>query len=412
MPVFEYKGRAKTGEKVQGTVEAADRRAALVAIDRLGHVPVSVQQGRAPKKSAGAGKPFFQLWTGHEDQMSHQDLLLFTTELSDLLGSGMTLGNALNTLSARESGRATDRIVAGLRDEIVRGASLSQALGKYPKSFPTLYVSMVESGEASGGLAGVLIRIVRHLERVQEAREKVTSALVYPCIVLGMGILAVAFMMVYVVPKFEAVFQALGQQLPLSTRILIASSRWLADYGWTLIVAGAAGAMLFGRWRKTEQGRLSWDGLTLKLPLVKGVVASGVFANFARTLGTLLGNGVHVLQALTICERVVGNTVIAGEIRKARERVTDGTTISGPLSQGKLFPRMMTDMIAIGEQTGDMAKVLGHIATRYENELDRHVKILTTALEPMLVVFVAGAVGFVAVSMLMAVFSVTNGLGV
>ena len=163
---------------------------------------------------------------------------------------------------------------------------------------------------------------------------------------------------------------------------------------------------------QTERGRLAWDGFLLKIPLVRGILASGIYANFARTLGTLLANGVPVLQALGIVEKTVGNTVIGAEIHKARDRVTDGTSISGPLAAGKVLPEIMTDMLAVGEQTGDMPGALSHIARRYENELDRNVKIFTTALEPILIVVVAVMVGFVAISILMAVFNLTSGLNV
>jgi len=200
--------------------------------------------------------------------------------------------------------------------------------------------------------------------------------------------------------------------LPLPTRILIGLSGLLVRYGWGIIVAILIAGALFNRWVKTQAGRLWWDGMLLKLPVVRGVVLAGVLANLSRTLGTLLANGVPALQALAIAEQTVGNAVLSREIRRARERVTDGTTISGPLAAGGVFPAMMTDMLAVGEQTGDMSGALRHIALRYENELNRNVKLFTTLLEPVLIVFVALGVGFVALSVLMAVFNLTNGLDV
>ncbi|MBN1557266.1 MAG: type II secretion system F family protein [Lentisphaerae bacterium] len=411
MTVFQYTARTRGGEKAAGTVDAPDRRAALAEIERQGRIPIAVEEARGAAAARKGRGPHFTLGFKRK-RMRMREVLVFTTELSDLLASGMTLGNALNALTARKTGGPADEIVAGLRDEIVRGTSLSDALARYPRTFSDLYVSMIRAGEAGGALDEVLRRLVAHYERVQEMREKVIMALVYPVIVLLMGIVTIAFSMVYVVPKFKEVFDQLGSALPLPTQILMAVSTGMARYGWAVAIGAAAAAVGINRAVRTGRGRLWWHRMQLKTPLIRGIVASGIYANFARTLGTLLANGVPVLQALGIVEKTVDNDVIGREIRKARDRVTDGTTISGPLAAGKVFPRIMIDMLAIGEQTGDMVGALSHIGRRYENELDRNVKIFTTALEPILIVVVAVLVGFVAISILMAVFNITSGLNV
>jgi type II secretory pathway component PulF len=343
-------------------------------------------------------------------RMRWRELQLFTTELRDLLAAGMSLGNALNSLANRTTGTASDVIVTQLRDEIIRGSSLSEAMAQHPKTFSQLYVSMIRAGEASGAVDEVLDRISVHLTRIQELRGSIVAAMTYPMIVLFLGGATLVFAMAYIVPKFRRVFDALGGELPVPTKILIGMSNWLTDYWWVLVSVILMVCILVNRAVKTTRGRLWWHGMLLKMPLVRGVVASGMYANFARTLGTLLGNGVPVLQALSIVEKTVGNTVIERELRTARERVTDGTTISGPLASGKVFPRMMTDMLAIGEETGDMPKALSHIAERYESELNRNIKIFTTALEPILIVLTALAIGFVAIAILMAVLNMTSGM--
>ncbi|MFO7871055.1 MAG: type II secretion system F family protein [Kiritimatiellia bacterium] len=408
MTTFKYTARSRAGERTEGTVEAHDRRSAMLQIERLGYVPVSVAEEGVSQKEPG--KKGLHLTRGGRPRMKTRELLLFTTEFSDLLASGMRPANALNSLANRAGNRAADRIVKELRDEIIRGSSLSDALAKYPETFSPLYVNMIRAGETGGAMHEILKRLVVHYERVQEAKEKIIMALVYPVIVLLLGTGIMIFTMVVIVPKFEQVFEALGETLPVPTQILVSSSRWLASYGWAL----AAGLVLFGffahRALKTEKGKLWWHGLLLKLPLARGIVSAGIYANFARTLGTLMDNGVPVLNALRIVERAVGNTVISRELANARERVTDGTTISGPLAAGKVFPRMMTDMLAVGEESGDVAGTLKHIASRYDSELDRNLKIFTTLLEPILIVVIAVLVGFVAVSIFMAVFSLTSGL--
>jgi len=380
------------------------------AVDRtikiMGDKPPAVRAAKAV-----AAQQHFTFRRGHE-RMSMRDMLIFTTELSDLLAAGMPLGNALNSLANRRTGGVADRIIVQLRDEIIHGASLSAALAMHPHSFSKLYVSMIRAGEASGAVHEVLRRLIAHYERIQEVKEKVIMALVYPMIVIVLGLATLVFSMVYIIPKFKVVFVQLGSTLPLPTKILIHGSEWFVRYGWVLAIVIGVAFELTRRWIKTRPGRLWWDGLLIRTPLIRGIVASGIYANFARTLSTLLSNGVPALQALGIVEQTVGNAVIAREIHNAREKVTDGTTISGPLAIGKVFPVMMTDMLAIGEQTGDMPVALDHIARRYESELNRNVKIFTTALEPILIVLVALGVGFVAFSVLLAVFNLTNGLNV
>ncbi len=412
MATFVYTARSKTGEKVEGTIQGPDRHSAMLQIERMGHVPVTVEESHA----AGAGtasterKRLFSWGSSRGPRMNTRDMLVFTTELSDLLSSGMQLGNALNTLSRRRINPDTDAIVKSLRDQIVQGTSLSAALGRFKETFSTLYVSLISAGEASGNLPEVMQRIVKHFERVQETKEKVVMALVYPCIVLFVGIATLIFSMVWVMPRFSVIFKDLGSTLPLPTRMLMGISSVMIHYGWLILVALFVFGSMFRKYIRSEVGQAWWHGLHLKLPLVRDIVMANSLTQFARTLGMLISNGVPVLDALAIVERTIQNCVIAAEIRKARERVTDGTTISGPLAASRVFPPLLTDMMTIGEETGDMTGALSHIARRYESQLDRSIKIFTTVLEPVLIVVMAVIVGFVAISILLAVFDLTSGL--
>jgi type II secretory pathway component PulF len=339
------------------------------------------------------------------------EVLLFTSELSDLLEAGMTLGAALNCLANQgEEGSAQSMIASDLRDRIVRGEQLSDAVAAHPDTFPPLYGNMIRAGEASGAMIEVLRRLVEHYERNESMRSKITSALTYPAVVLIFGVLTVIFAMVKVIPQFAKIFEGMGTALPTPTLILVRTSDFVVKYGVFLALAIAVGIVVFRRHIKDGPGRLWWDGLKLKAPLIKGIVACGSYSSLAYTMRTLLSNGVNVLQALKIAEETCGNAVIASALRNARVRVTDGTTISGPLAGSGVFPRMMTDMLAVGEQSGDMPSSLGHIGRRFENEMDRNIRIFTNALEPILIVAIGGVVGFVAVSILMAVFKVTSSL--
>ena len=225
MPTFIYTARTKKGEKIEGKLDAVDRRSALMAVERLGHIPVSVEDKTAVAAKAASAKPHFTFRRA-QAKMGMRDTLIFTTELSDLLAAGMPLGNALNSLANRKTGGVADEIIAQLRDEIIHGANLSDAMATQPATFSKLYVSMIRAGEASGAVHEVLRRLIEHFERLQEVKEKVVMALVYPMIVIFLGILTLIFSMVYVIPKFKIVFEQMGAALPLPTRILIFGSAW------------------------------------------------------------------------------------------------------------------------------------------------------------------------------------------
>ncbi len=382
----------------------------MASLKAQGLVPLAVmeEQVAAPK---AAGASFWTLSSGPAKRMKPAEVLLFTSELADLIEAGMTLGAALNSLANQGDPNCGMCVVsADLRDRIMRGENFSDAVDAHPKSFPAIYGNMVRAGEASGAMVEVLHRLTEHYERSQAMKSKIVSALTYPCIVLGIGVLAVIFAMVKIVPQFTELFKSMGQELPVPTKILMGMSEGLIKYGVFYALGLVFAVVALNRWINGP-GRSRWDALKLKVPLVKGLIASGAYASLAYTMQTLLSNGVNVLNALRISEETSGNAVIGAELRKARERVTDGTTISGPLAQSGVFPRMMTDMMALGEQTGNLPAALGHIGKRYEAELNRNIKIFTTALEPLLILFVAVVVGFVAIAILSAVFSATSAMG-
>jgi len=344
--------------------------------------------------------------------MKSVEVLLFTSELADLIEAGMTLGQALQALANQgEEGSAQRYVCQDLCDRIIRGETFSDACAHHPKTFPPLYSNMIRAGEASGALVEVLRRLTDHYERYDNMRGKIKSAMSYPVIVLCFGIAAVVGALVWIIPKFKKVFDSMGASLPLPTRMLIGLSEFLIHYGWTLAIAAVVIFVWFRKWKDTPAGRLKIDGWKLKAPLIKGIVAAGAYSSLAYTLKTLLTNGVNVLQALKISEETCNNAVIAQALATARKRVTDGTTISGPLASSGVFPRMMTDMLAVGEQAGDMPASLEHIGKRYQKDMDRNITAFTNALEPILIVLIAGAVGFVAIAILMAVFQVSASLG-
>ena len=391
----------------------------------MGYAKKSVNSGSAAKTAAPASsaptsekKPSTSIWSmqiGTPKQkrvMKRVEVLLFVSELADLLEAGMTLGQALQALANQgEDYSAQKYVCQDLCERIVRGENFSDACAQHPKTFPPLFSNMLRAGEASGAMIEVLRRLGEHWERDDNLRGKIKSALSYPVIVLCFGICAVIGALVWIIPQFQKVFDSLGASLPLPTLILIGMSDAVVHYGWSMLLAVIGFVWWFRKWKATPEGRRTLDSWKLKAPLISGIVATGAYSSLAFTLKTLLSNGVNVLNALKICEETCGNAVIGAALKDARGRVTDGATISGPLAASGVFPRMMTDMLAVGEQAGDMAASLEHIGKRYQKDMDRNITIFTNALEPILIVAIAGIVGFVAIAILMAVFKVSSSLG-
>ena len=396
-------GYAKKGSSSAATVRTVATQAS----------PSPRATGATPGKKKQSS--IWQMQIGGEKKrttMTRVEVLLFTSELADLIEAGMTLGQALQALANQgEDGSGQKFVCQDLCDRIVRGETFSDALASHSKTFEPLFSNMIRAAEASGAMVEVLRRLADHYERYDNMRGKIKGALSYPIIVLVFGILAVIAALVWIIPKFQKVFATMGATLPLPTRILIGMSDALIHYGWLMAIVVCAIVVWFKHWKNSAAGRLTVDGWKLRAPLIKGIVACGAYSSLAYTLKTLLVNGVNVLQALKIAEETCGNAVIGQALAEARKRVTDGTTISGPLASSGVFPRMMTDMLAVGEQAGDMASSLEHIGKRYQKDMDNNIAAFTNALEPILIVAIAGVVGFIAISILMAVFEVSSTLG-
>jgi type IV pilus assembly protein PilC len=404
MPTFQYKAKTRAGELVNGSLAAGDRRAALTELGKMGFFPLAVESAEADRGGVKSAR-------GFRGGVKSRDILMFTQQLSSLLRSGMSLSQALGTLEKRTQKKGLAVVLGELRNGIVQGESLSDALGKHPKLFSRFFVNLIKAGEASGGLDDVLLRLGKHQEQMAEVREKVIGALIYPLIIVGVGICVIIFFMLVMVPRFAMMFKEMGRTLPLPTRILIGVSNAFTSYWWIGVLLIVAGVTAYRIRARTPEGKLALDVMKLRLPVFGHIIKANAFAQFARTLATLLENGVPVLTALQIVEDTMTNRVIASAIREARTRVTDGTSISQPLSKGKVFPPLLIDMLAVGEESGAVVPALKNIADTYESELSRTLKVFTTLLEPAIIIFMAAVVGAIVLSVLMAVFDITAGIG-
>jgi type II secretory pathway component PulF len=428
MAQFSYKARRRTGELVQGVLDVNDRSAALIQIERLGLLPVAIDATRAePAKAERARTPrattaapggkadllpqAFRDWFTRKKKPKLQELATFTQQLSNLLKSGMPLTVALNSMTHLATKGISVDCSKQLKQDVTEGKSLSDAMARQPVIFSDLYINMVRAGEQSGALVEVLQRLASHYERFAEVQAKFISALIYPAVVATVGIGIIIFFMTYMMPKFMSIFEGMQVSLPASTQFLMATGTFFQNYWWLIPLLAITGFIVFKRFQAMESGRRKIDGWKLNFPVLGHVNKVNLYGQFARTLGTLLQNGVPVLTALKITEQVIPNVILKEAIAKTREEVTDGKTIAQPMARSKVFPQLMIDLLRIGEETGDVPGSLQNLANTYENELTIQLRVVTNLIEPAMIIFMALMVGFLLLSILSAMFAITSNIG-
>jgi type IV pilus assembly protein PilC len=417
MAQFSYKARRRSGEMVEGILDVADRSAALVQVERLGLFPVAVEvakggaavaslPGRAGTKVDFMAMlpPSFRQTLTQPRKPKLQELATFTQQMANLIKSGMPLTVALQSMTHLESKGIPKSVAKDLRQEVMEGRSLSDAMSKQPVIFSDLYVNMVKAGEQSGSLVEVLRRMAHHFQQFAEVQSKFTSALIYPALVICVGLGLMLFFIYFMLPRFLEMFTGFGIELPLPTRILMQVSYVFQHFWWLLIAGVVAMVIIFKRFKASEHGRRRLDEWKMKAPIVGKVVKLNLFGQFARTLSTLLQNGVPVLTALKITEQVMPNHIIKQAVAKAREDVTDGKTLAQPLGKSKVFPQLMVDLVKIGEDTGDVPGALANLADTYEGELQLQLRVMTNLIEPALIIVMALLVGFLLISVLLPMF--------
>ncbi|MFO1475023.1 MAG: type II secretion system F family protein [Verrucomicrobiota bacterium] len=420
MAQFSYKARRRTGEVVQGVLDVADRSAALAQIERLGLFPVAVDTARAgaaaPAESASIARrkidlaaflpPSIRQSLTRQRRPKLQEMATFTQQLANLLNSGMPLTVALQSMSHLESKGISAEVSQKLRQEVMEGRSLSDAMSQQPIVFSELYVNMVRAGESSGALVDVLRRMASHFQQFAEIQGKMKSAMIYPLMVCLVGVGLILFFIYFMLPHFVDMFNGFNVELPLPTRILIGVSDVFSHF-WSVLVlllVLTAAVILIRRFQSTESGRRKMDEWKMKMPVFGKVIRTNLFAQFARTLSTLLQNGVPVLTALKITEQVIPNYLLKDAIARTREAVTDGKTIAQPLAQSRLFPQLMVDLVKIGEDTGDVPGALANLAETYEGELQISLRVMMNLIEPLLIIVMALGVGFLLLSVLLPMF--------
>jgi general secretion pathway protein F len=405
MTQFQYRATDLQGKIVEGTIDAGEERAVVLRLQERGLIPIRIGAGGAPVRAG---------WSVNVPALNRggvrgKDLLVFTQELSTLLAAGMPLDRSLTTLAELTQGAELKKVTGEVLQAVRGGSSLAEALAQHGKIFPPLYVNMVKAGEIGGVLDEVLRRLVEYLNSVQELRDEVRSAMTYPILLTVVGGLSVVILLVFVLPKFASMFADLGQALPLSTRIMLTISDVFTSV-WILPAALGLIGGTYGLYRYLSTGarRYALDSWKLRVPVLGHLLRRMEVARFGRTLGTLLRSGVPVLQALDIVREVATNQVIHRAVTETQVGVREGAGMAGPLGRSGAFPPLALQMIAVGEDTGKLDEMLLTTADYFDREVRNEVKRLTSLLEPVMILVMGLVVGFMVISMLMAVFSIND----
>ena len=390
-----------SGKTVRGTIESgemsATTREEVIALLRKKNITATVVTEKTKKG-------IFDKFT-FGGKVKDKDIVIFTRQFATMIDAGLPLVQALDILSSQVENKTLGKTLSQVKVDVESGATYADALKKHPRVFSELYVNMVAAGEAGGILDTILNRLATYIEKAMRLKKKVKGAMVYPAVVTAIAVLVIAVIMIFVVPTFSKMFAQLGGTLPLPTRIVVNMSSFIAGVG-GLLVAGAIVAFIvfLVQFRKTEKGKYITDKILLKLPIFGMLLNKVAVAKFTRTLGTLISSGVPILDGLDITAKTSGNKVIEYAIAEVRKGVVGGKTLAEPITKAKVFPPMVTHMIAVGESTGALDAMLAKIADFYDDEVESAVSTLTAMMEPLLMVFLGGAVGYIVIAMYLPIF--------
>ncbi len=404
MARFTFKASSPGGEVESGEIDAADQASAVERIQGMGLIPIRVEVG-----SGGTATTRKGVFTTR--RVSQAQLGEITRELATLLRSGLPLDRAMEILIGMSSTPTMTIMLTEIRDEVRGGATLSKAIGQYPDVFGRFYIGMIKAGEAGGSLGTVLTRISEFMERSKELRETVTSALIYPAILILASATSVLLLLVFVVPQFSQMFEQSGKALPLPTQIVVGAGEWLRIYWWTLPIVLIAIHRYFAWQMGHPERKFVWDGRLLRLGLVGDLLTKVEVARLARTLGTLLTNGIPLLGALAIVRETIGNSVIAAGLEAAREQLQSGHGLSKPLMAQGVFPPLAVHMMSVGEETGRLDEMLTQVADVYDKEVSHAVKRMLALLEPVLILGLGLVIGGIILSILLAILKVNSLVG-
>lgn len=401
---YKWTGKTLRSGIKSGEITADSKEDVASSLRKQGIIPTSINEKKGLSFNMSLGQK--------KAKVSDKDLVVFTRQFATMFTAGIPIVQGLNIMGSQIENKAFGLIINQVRTDVETGTTLADALKKHPKIFDDLYANLVAAGEAGGVLDAVLMRLATYIEKAMKLKKKVKGAMIYPSIVISVAVLVVAIIMIFVIPVFSKIFGEMGVPLPAPTRLVIGMSNFLGGIGGLVVLASLVAA-IFGiiNYRKTENGRRVTDRLLLDVPILGDVLRKVAVSRFTRTLGTLIGSGVPILDSLEICARSSGNKIIEAVIFDVKKEVASGKTVSEPLMKSPLFPPMVVQMIHVGESTGALDQMLTKIADFYDDEVDNSVANLTTMLEPIIMVFLGVVIGFIVVALYLPIFMMGEVIG-
>ncbi len=397
MPRFNYFAKDKTGRAVKGVIEAKDRALALDSLHRKGLVILSLNEEKVKASMSVMGQ-----------KVALPELVMFSRQLATMIDSGVPLPQALDILYEQTTKPYFKRVILNIKENVEAGESLSNSLARHPKVFSPLYIYMVRAGEASGALNDILDRLASYLESTNSLITKVRGAMIYPIVVVSIAVLITSGLMIFVVPKFKEMFSSLGGELPAMTRVLIATSEFMQSYWWVGIIIIVLTIVILRQIASTERGKYVLDKFLLSMPVIGELLRRLAVAKFSRTFATLMKSGVPILDAMEIVAKVSGNKVVEQSLLGAKETIKEGQSIATPLEKSKIFPPMVYRMVSVGEQTGELEKMLTKIADFYDEQVNAAIDAMTSMMEPLILVFLGGLIGSIVVSLFLPIFNLSK----
>ncbi len=400
MPEFNWQAKTAKGDVKKGTMEAESPDAVHAALRRQGLNPTKV---KVKSKEIKISIP------GFKEKVGERDIVIFTRQFATMIDAGLPLVQCLEILASQAENKTLGKTLDTVQSDVEGGSTFAEALGRHPRVFDELYVNMVAAGEAGGILGTILSRLAAYIEKAMALKRKVKSAMVYPLTILVVAGGVIAILMVFVIPKFADMFTGMGGELPTLTKMVIDMSNFAASFKMVILIgAFFAFSALFKKYYATDKGKRRMDGIFLKTPVLGPLTRKVSVAKFTRTLGTMLSSGVPLLDALDICARTSGNKVVEEAVYFTKDSISEGKTIAEPLEESGVFPPMVVQMISVGEATGALDAMLNKIADFYDEEVDTAVDGLTSLMEPVMMVFLGGVIGFVVIAMYLPIFKMAT----
>ena len=400
MPVYTYKAKDISGKTVNATLEAQGQAFVVDAIRKKGLTIISIEESVEKKKKG--------ISIAVKKKIKIDDLVVFSRQLATMIDAGIPLVQGLDILSEQIEHKEFRNIVSKVRNDVETGSTLSESIGRHPKVFSQLFINMVRAGESSGMLDDIMDRLAGYLEKSSALQRKISSALVYPAVVICMAILITLILLLKVIPTFKEIFAGFGAKLPTPTLVLIIISDTLRSYFLLLLGAAVVLGFLISRYVRTEKGRLKYDQLLLNLPVFGILFKKVAVSKFTRTLSTLIKSGVSILAALEIVGKTAGNKVVENAVTDVRASIREGENIATPLAKSGVFPPMVVRMISVGEQTGELEKMLEKISDFYDEQVDSAVAGLTSMIEPLIIAFLGIVIGSIVIAMFMPIFKMSE----